>query len=85
MDDFNLIGYCDSNLDGDKETKVSTSGYVMSLGLGAISWRSHKQSVPVDSIIDEEYVASIKARKEIGDLLTRFWMTECNPLTTPME
>ena len=35
--DFNLIGYSDSDSDGDKETRVSTSGYAMSLGLGAVS------------------------------------------------
>eukprot|EP00253_Pinus_taeda_P010092 PITA_10092 len=31
-DDFSLIGYSDSDFDGDKETMVSTSGYAMSLG-----------------------------------------------------
>eukprot|EP00253_Pinus_taeda_P004102 PITA_04102 len=31
VDDFSLIGYSDSNFDGDKETGVSTSGYPMSL------------------------------------------------------
>eukprot|EP00253_Pinus_taeda_P008770 PITA_08770 len=44
--DFNLIGYSDSDFDGDKETGVSTSGYATSLGSGAVSWRSRKQSVP---------------------------------------
>eukprot|EP00253_Pinus_taeda_P002259 PITA_02259 len=43
VDDFNLIGYSDSNFNGDKETGVSTSGYAMSLGSGAVSWRSSKQ------------------------------------------
>jgi hypothetical protein len=32
VDDFNLIGYSDSEFDGDKENGVSTSGYLMSLG-----------------------------------------------------
>jgi len=32
VDDFNLIGYFDSDFDGDKEIGVSTSGYAMSLG-----------------------------------------------------
>ena len=35
--DFGLIGYSDSDFNGDKETGVSTSGYAMSLGSGAIS------------------------------------------------
>ena len=34
--DFNLIGYYDSNFDGDKEIGVSTSGYTMSLGSGFV-------------------------------------------------
>jgi len=41
--DFSLIGYFDLDFDGDKETRVSTAGYAMSLGLGAISSRSCKQ------------------------------------------
>eukprot|EP00253_Pinus_taeda_P036544 PITA_36544 len=51
--------------DGDKETGVSTSGYAMSLGSGAVSWRSRKQSVPADSTTEAEYVAAAEATKEI--------------------
>eukprot|EP00253_Pinus_taeda_P035466 PITA_35466 len=40
--DFSLFGYSDSDFDGDQKTGVSTSGYAMSLGLGAVSWRSRK-------------------------------------------
>eukprot|EP00253_Pinus_taeda_P028717 PITA_28717 len=65
VDDFSLIGDSDSDFDGDKETRVSTSGYVMSLGSGAVSWRSHKQSIPTDSTKEAEYVAAAEATKEI--------------------
>eukprot|EP00253_Pinus_taeda_P021520 PITA_21520 len=51
--------------DGDKETVVSTSGYAMSLGSGAVSWRSHKQSVLAHSTTEAEYVAVAEATKEI--------------------
>eukprot|EP00253_Pinus_taeda_P033317 PITA_33317 len=37
VDDFSLIGYSDSDFDGDKKTGASTSGYAMSLGLGVVS------------------------------------------------
>ena len=37
----------------------------MSLGSAAVSWRSRKQSVPVDSTTEEEYVAATEATKEI--------------------
>jgi len=65
VDDFSLIGYSNSDFDGDKETWISTSGYAMSLGSGAVSWRSRKQSVPADSTTEAEYVAAAKATKEI--------------------
>ena len=63
--DFKLIGYTNSNFDGDKEKGVSTLGYVMSLGSAAISLRSRKQSIPIDSTTKVEYVAVAEARKEI--------------------
>jgi hypothetical protein len=37
VDDFKVIGYFDSNFDGEKENKVSTSVYLMSLGSIVIS------------------------------------------------
>ena len=42
VSDFHLIGYSDSNFDGDKEHGVSTLGYLMNLGSIAITWRSRK-------------------------------------------
>jgi hypothetical protein len=42
VDDFNLMGYFDSNFDGDNENGVSTLGYLMSLGSAIVSWRSCK-------------------------------------------
>ena len=38
VEDFKLIGYTDSYIDGDKETIVSTSGYTMNLESVVISW-----------------------------------------------
>ena len=34
------LGYTDSNFQSDKDSRKSTSGYVFTLGSGAISWRS---------------------------------------------
>jgi hypothetical protein len=42
VEEFKLVGHTNSNFDGDKENRVSTSGYLMSLGSTAISWRSRK-------------------------------------------
>eukprot|EP00253_Pinus_taeda_P002306 PITA_02306 len=65
VDDFSLIGYSDLDFDGDKETGVSTLGYAMSVGSGAISWRSRKQSIPANSTTKAKYVAAAEATKEI--------------------
>eukprot|EP00253_Pinus_taeda_P004942 PITA_04942 len=65
VDEFSLIGYSDSDFDGDKETEASTLGYAMSLGSGFVSWRSHKHLVPADSTKEAEYVAAAEATKEI--------------------
>eukprot|EP00253_Pinus_taeda_P021317 PITA_21317 len=70
VDDFSLIGYSDSNFDGDKEIVVYTSRYAMSLGSTAVSWRSRKQLVPTDSTIEEKYVAATEVTKEM------VWLTK---------
>ena len=41
-----------------------TSGYVFTLGGGAISWRSVKQSSIADSTMEAKYIAASKAAKE---------------------
>eukprot|EP00253_Pinus_taeda_P014099 PITA_14099 len=63
VDDISLIGYSDSDFDGDKETGVSTSGYAMSLGSRAVSWGSRKQSVPTNSRTEAKYVAAAEDPK----------------------
>ena len=58
------IGYTDSDFQSDIESRKSTSGYVFTLGGGAVSWRSVKQSNIVDSTMEAEYIATSKATKE---------------------
>ena len=43
---------------------MSTSKYVFTLGGGAISWRSVKQSSIADSTMEAEYIAASEAAKE---------------------
>ena len=57
------IGYTDFDFQSDIESKKSTSGYVFTLGGGAISWRSVKQSSIADSIMETEYIAASEAAK----------------------
>ena len=65
VSNFHLTGYSDSDFDGDKEHRISTSRYLMNIGLAAITWRSRNQSVPADSTTEAEYVAAAQATKEI--------------------
>ena len=41
-EDLNLLGYTDSDFQGDKNSRKSTSGSVFTLGGGAGFWRSIK-------------------------------------------
>ena len=58
------VGYTDSDFKSDRDNSKSTSGYVFTLGGGAISWRSVKQKCVSDSTMEAEYVAASEAAKE---------------------
>ena len=58
------IGYTDSDFQSDLDFKKLTLGCVFTLGGGAISWRSVKQSCIADSTMEAEYVATCEATKE---------------------
>ena len=55
------LGYTDSDFQLDKDFRNSTSGYLFTLGSGAISWRSIKQSCIVDSTMEAGYVVASEA------------------------
>ena len=57
-EDLIPIGYIDSDFKLDLDFRKSTSGYVFTLGGGALSWRSVKQSCMADSIMEAEYFAA---------------------------
>ena len=59
-----LLHYTDSDFQSDLDFRKSTSGCVFTLGGGAITWRSVKQSCIVDSTMEAEYVAVCEAAKE---------------------
>ena len=40
--DFHLTSYSNSDFYGDKDNGLTTFGYLMSLGLASITWRSEK-------------------------------------------
>eukprot|EP00253_Pinus_taeda_P026837 PITA_26837 len=53
-----------SRLAGDLDQRRSTSGYVLNLFGGAVSWMSKKQSVVALSTTEAEYMAATHASKE---------------------
>ena len=55
---FKLIGFTDSDWAGCIEDRKSTSGYMFSLGSGAISWSSKKQATTALSSSEAEYMVA---------------------------
>ena len=68
------IGYTDSNFQSDIESRKSTSGYVFTLGGGAVSWRSVKQSSITDSTMEVEYIAALEVAMEAVWLKIFCWI-----------
>ena len=56
-----LKSYCDANWISNNNETNPTSGYVFTLGGGAISWKSSKQTCNARSIMESEFVALEKA------------------------
>ena len=57
--------YCDADFAGDKGTTRSTSGYVVKMGTGAVSWASRLQSLVTLSTTEAEYVSAVAAGQEM--------------------
>ena len=62
--DITLRGYCDSDYAGDRDGRKSVSGYVYTLGIGSISWRSKLQSIVALSTTEAELISIVEATKE---------------------
>ena len=52
-----LEGYSDSNWISDIDELYATSGYVFTIGGGAVSWRSCKQTILMRSTMEAELTA----------------------------
>ena len=59
-----LEGYCDANWISDTKHSKSTSGYLFTLGGGAVSWKSSKQMCIARSTMESEFIALDKAGEE---------------------
>ena len=61
-----FVAYSDTDWGGDLETHWSTSGYVMFLGNGIVSWLSRQQCNITLFSTEAEYVGMTKAFKQIS-------------------
>ncbi|XP_073295912.1 secreted RxLR effector protein 161-like [Primulina huaijiensis] len=59
-----LEGYCDANWISDTKDSKSTSGYVFTIGGGAVSWKSSNQTCIARSTMESEFIALDKAGEE---------------------
>jgi hypothetical protein len=73
---LDLEAYCDADYAGDLDSRRSTTGYVFTLGGGAISWSSKLQPTVAASTTEAEYMAAASAIKE--GLWLRTLLSEIN-------
>jgi hypothetical protein len=59
-----ISGYCDADYAGDLLSAKSTSGYIILLAGGIISWKSKLQSIIAQSTTEAEYIAINAVIKE---------------------
>src|SRR5258705_11391931 len=60
-----FVTYTDSNHGGDPDTTRSTSGYLLCIGTGAVSWSSKLQSLVALSTTEAEYIAAVEANDDL--------------------
>lgn len=74
------VGYVDVGYAGDLGTRRSTTGYVLLMNGGPVSWCSKKQRSAASSPVDAEYLALSEATSEIrwlATLLEAFGLPKC--------
>ncbi len=59
-----FTAYSDADFAGEPDSKRSTSGYVIKMGTGAVSWASRLQSIQTLSTTEAEYVSAVAAAQE---------------------
>lgn len=60
-----LVGYTDSDMAGDIDSRKSTSGYLIKLAGGAVAWQSRLQRCVALSTTEAEFIAITEACKEL--------------------
>ncbi|WRX11051.1 Reverse transcriptase [Theobroma cacao] len=62
--ELQVRGYTNASFQIDKDDSKSQSGYVFTLNRSVVSWKSSKQKMTADSIIEVEYISAFEAAKE---------------------
>ena len=62
---LNIEGWSDSDWGGDRDTRRSTTGYMMRIANGPVSWKSTLQSTIASSVMEAEYMASYDIVQEL--------------------
>lgn len=61
-----LVAYCDADFAEDKTDRKSTTGFMVFVNGGLISWRSRKQSIVALSTAESEYIALSEVCQELA-------------------
>jgi len=83
-----LVGYSDSDLGGDVDSRKSTSGSLFFLGGSPVTWQSQKQSVVAISSCESEYVAAAIATCQgiwLARLLAEFGSSDAEPFALKVD
>lgn len=64
-DIIELLGYSDSGMAGDMDSRRSTSGYLIMIAGGAVAWQSKLQKCVALSTTEAEFIALTEASKEL--------------------
>ena len=62
---FGIEVFCDADFAGDIDTRRSTTGYMLKIAGGCVSWASRVQPTVALSTMEAEYMAAAEAVKEV--------------------
>ncbi|KAG7572488.1 Integrase catalytic core [Arabidopsis suecica] len=79
-----IVGYCDADYNGDRNTRQSTTGFCTFIGGNLVTWKTKKQKVVSCSSAEAEYRAMKKLTNELTwlkALLKDFGIEQKTPIT----
>jgi hypothetical protein len=59
-----VTGYIDASFQTNPDELKSQSGFLFTINGGAVSWKSSKQEIVVNSTIEAKYIATSESAKE---------------------